>query len=486
METSENIIKERLRKLLESFNCTEFVYNNSENKISFYNVLPDKKNILDVDFDDWKLKTQKNGRIHPDDMELFLDICEKLQKGKNVDAKLRTDYLSQGIETVRVVGSSILDNDNQIIETIGFFAVSNHIDQSLPNHNIEEILLNYNLDPLTKILNKQAIKELVESELAAKPNYPIAFMMIDLDNFKQINDNYGHLFGDSFLVEVGTILKNTFADRGKAGRIGGDEFFVFLYDCSTYDRIAAAGKEVCTEISNIYRGKIKGFDVTCSIGISQYPIDGCTYEELFLKSDKCLYRAKTKGKNAYVIYNEEKHGAITKEGETLTALEETNRISNNKFISNVLEVLFSNPDKETAINIALTMIGNRYLLDRIVVYKRDLAYRLKLVYKWGTYDQIDSFISYADKKYHEYFNKDSIYSVYDVNKIIDVYYFQYTCLKKSNTKSFVQYIDNDIKGVRNLISFDMCAKKRLWQKEEIDTFMIISKIICLLVDKLEQ
>ncbi len=134
-----------------------------------------------------------------------------------------------------------------------------------------------------------------------------ALLIIDLDNFKGVNDTYGHAVGDKVLAGVADKMRETFRQQDYLGRIGGDEFAVYLAFSETVKD---------EERSNIIRsraayfgsvvGKISeenGLDraTSCSIGIAIEPQHGMNYEELFNNADKALYLAKDAGKNQYYL-----------------------------------------------------------------------------------------------------------------------------------------------------------------------------------------
>ena len=126
-----------------------------------------------------------------------------------------------------------------------------------------------------------------------------AFMILDLDNFKQINDQYGHYFGDRVLCEVSDQLRKLFRSSDILGRIGGDEFLVFMADID--DRRSAADKAeaILLNIRQIHRQERIPTPVTCSIGIAVYPEDAQDYDGLYQCADHALYEAKNQGKSKF-------------------------------------------------------------------------------------------------------------------------------------------------------------------------------------------
>ncbi len=164
------------------------------------------------------------------------------------------------------------------------------------------------LDPLTGLLQRPYIigfaQHLIEN------NIPFSFGMLDLDNFKFINDTYGHSAGDGVLSTVAHELIDSLDGIGLAGRFGGDEYlFINLRDLEYSDKKHFFEKVYTS--SRVLRRNVelphcKPF-ITGTIGCATFPDDASDYEELFGMVDKTLYRGKSKGRNCYIIYVEEKH-----------------------------------------------------------------------------------------------------------------------------------------------------------------------------------
>ena len=167
------------------------------------------------------------------------------------------------------------------------------------------------LDSLTKVICREYIIDIARKLLEEKK--PFTLLIIDLDNFKQINDSFGHLTGDFILKSVSENLLRVLQRTAYIGRYGGDEFLLLIPGVTDYD-------DVHKYLENIY-GKDKVFRkyyndgtrdiyLTATGGCASYPQDGTTFDELFGKADKALYRGKTKGRNCFIIYVESKHANI--------------------------------------------------------------------------------------------------------------------------------------------------------------------------------
>ena len=129
-------------------------------------------------------------------------------------------------------------------------------------------------------------------------------MIMDIDNFKQVNDSLGHIMGDAVLERIGRILKNSVGPRDIAARIGGDEFAVFLKGDYTDGEIREYCEMVFAEVGNELSELVVDNDmITLSIGIAQVPLDAYDYFGLYAKADKALYYVKQNGKNDYHFFS---------------------------------------------------------------------------------------------------------------------------------------------------------------------------------------
>ena len=125
--------------------------------------------------------------------------------------------------------------------------------------------------------------------------------LFDVDNFKSINDTYGHLFGDEVLSKIATILNANLNGRGIAGRFGGDEFYIFTSNIKDTEDLRILLTTMRKELQYAFDSRIDEFGVTLSVGVSEYPKDGNNYEILFKKADKCLYLARKRKKPFYYL-----------------------------------------------------------------------------------------------------------------------------------------------------------------------------------------
>ena len=164
----------------------------------------------------------------------------------------------------------------------------------------EKLVVDAKMDKMTMVYNRSATIDNIKKILRDEPDGLHALFMIDVDNFKALNDNFGHQAGDEFLVEMAGRLKKEFEECGVVGRIGGDEFFVLMRNAGSIDAVSKKAKEVLSSIQ-VLCGRYPVIRISASIGISLYPKHGETVDELYGQADGALYQAKREGKNQFII-----------------------------------------------------------------------------------------------------------------------------------------------------------------------------------------
>lgn len=177
------------------------------------------------------------------------------------------------------------------------------------------------IDQLTGILNKRTFEETAAYRISIALSFEDhALILLDIDNFKGVNDTLGHAAGDKVLARTGSILRGVFSNEDYIGRIGGDEFCVLVNSSpekgrSYTDYIKERCQELCDTFASNYAGDAGDYKISASIGVSMFGEHGAAFEELYKAADKALYSSKHKGKDTYTIYNKELEDSPAKIGE---------------------------------------------------------------------------------------------------------------------------------------------------------------------------
>ena len=171
-------------------------------------------------------------------------------------------------------------------------------------------------DPLTDLYNRRIFEDLLRYEVsrAKRKGYRFSLILIDLDNFKYINDTYGHNVGDVVLKSVADMLEASIRDGDLVARIGGDEFVILLSETPLLEAVKVAERIR----RNLEKNRICVFDgsvisVSASLGVVEYPTHGSSKEELMMIVDNALYKAKDLGKNKVYVPTEEEIKQTIKE-----------------------------------------------------------------------------------------------------------------------------------------------------------------------------
>ena len=161
-------------------------------------------------------------------------------------------------------------------------------------------------DGLTGLFNHRHFQERITHEFHRIGRFPepLSLLIIDLDHFKEINDSYGHPVGDSVLKEVSNIIKKTIRNIDVPARYGGEEFAVILIGTEARGALRMAERLRKAVMKKVFSAEGKGFQITVSIGITTYPDDIQSKEELIEKADRALYHAKKTGRNRSVLWSD--------------------------------------------------------------------------------------------------------------------------------------------------------------------------------------
>lgn len=293
------INQERYKIIVEQSNDIIFDYNIKDKSIYFSNNFVHKMGYEPI-LNDVPKSFVKNGAIFDSDIQTFNDFFERIISGEQSnEASFRIRTGLNKYIWFKTFAITIYDE-----YFVPLRAVGKIVDINKQKHETELLHEQIRRDPLTTLYNKLATKNMIETYLHTdgkdKTN---AMFFIDIDNFKSINDNLGHSFGDKAISEISDNIKKLFRASDIVGRVGGDEFIVFLKNASSIQLIIDKANEVSDLFRNTYADDELEYKISGSIGISLYPDDATDYNGLFKKSDLALYSAKKKGKDRFEFYD---------------------------------------------------------------------------------------------------------------------------------------------------------------------------------------
>ena len=185
-------------------------------------------------------------------------------------------------------------------DSIHMFAYRKNIDEEKKKEQKAE------LDEMTGFYNKKVTERIIDRMLLESPEQKYDFFIFDIDNFKQANDNFGHLFGDLCIKEFTRVIKESFGEENAImGRVGGDEFVVFTPIINT-EWVDRKAKEVSKALNIKCENNSSYWDMSASIGIAITPEDGKEFKDIYKNADIALYQTKEKGKNGYTLHKGKK------------------------------------------------------------------------------------------------------------------------------------------------------------------------------------
>lgn len=190
-------------------------------------------------------------------------------------------------------------------------------------------------DHLTGLLNRRGFEEALQAQLddGADTSDSGVILLLDLDQFKDINDTLGHPAGDEVLVGLAGVLKRSLPAESIIARLGGDEFAVILPRAGTY-RAEVVGQSMLSALDKTVFDTFTGarVRVTCSAGVVLYPLHGSTVEQLMSRVDLALYSAKERGRNRLTMYSTMERRAKESEARLAMRLAIRDALDNNKFV----------------------------------------------------------------------------------------------------------------------------------------------------------
>ncbi|WP_459478187.1 sensor domain-containing diguanylate cyclase [Clostridium saccharoperbutylacetonicum] len=261
-------------KFEEKFGWNLNIQKYNKNFFNEFKIHPEDKTLLNKIFDDMKAFNKQS---------IIKQIRLMKKNGEYLWCEMKLNYIQRNGKIVRVIGK-ISDIDH-IVKEFSLLKLKSEYDQ------------------LTELYNKTTFYDKVKNYIKEHKESTCTLIFIDLDNFKAVNDNLGHMTGDEVIKDTANKIIDVFNESDAiVSRFGGDEFCVFNPSLSI-PLIKEKIKLLCENLNAKYIGNNIEVRVSASIGIAFYPSDGKTLEALIEKSDVALYESKEKGKNQFTIYN---------------------------------------------------------------------------------------------------------------------------------------------------------------------------------------
>ncbi|MEG2833326.1 MAG: diguanylate cyclase, partial [Ruthenibacterium sp.] len=315
------------------------------------------------------------------------------------------------------------------------------------------------------------------------PNGRHALMVLDIDDFKGINDTLGHAFGDLVLIDVSAKLKTAFRSNDIVGRIGGDEFSVLMKNIPDTGSVLKKGAELSKLFHQTYVGEKQQCKISCSIGMIITEADADeSFETLYRKADAALYQAKQSGKNRFVLYQAGDADSYPIEStktddEDLQNLEKSHTLE-----AYIFELLYTARDFESSINMALAAIGQQFAVSRISVFEHQKdGHTTRNLYEWcneGVSAKLEKLqqleLFSGDTSIMDCFDGDGLLYCNDVRELPP---YAREILERQHVLATLQVTISNDGRVFGFIGFDDCNLCRVWTAEEVEKLSYLSKVL---------
>ena len=443
-----------------------FMVTDGKQTMSFYN----------GSLGDWKESRIKSDALEHDAAQELETFCNALYNGEKFFKREITVNLLNKIgrmDKCAIKGKTILNEDGTEI-VIGVIT----IDESADARGAEAYAgISDMKDPGTDLLNKRAITDYVRNLIDSKPDKNVTIAIIDVDDFKTINDTYGHMFGDEVLYKVADILRDAVGRKGLCGRIGGDEMFIVMEGLKDDEGIRNVLRTVRNNVSWLYHDDSRNINkITCSIGSATYPYDAGDYDELFKIADKMLYLAKEKGKNRYIIYHEDIHREYVYGMGRIVDLTEKVFYRYHKMgvVNTIIREYREATDKRR--QELLEMIVVAFDLDTIILYDQKLETKYILYGEQRMSEDNGSYLK--EDNYIPGFREDGLFAIDNINFFEVKAPALYKVYSKYGITQAVQYIiGGNIKKNNNIISFARFKQNKKWAEMDMNFLAVIGDYI---------
>jgi len=414
--------------------------------------------------------------FHPDDLDELRNMIENLVTGtadtQSLDVRL-ADKDSRYLWS-RITATIRRDRQGRPERIIGII-------QDIDELKRATLILKERAerDALTKLLNKASAEAMASSYLADKDPMTLAgLMVLDLDNFKSVNDILGHMYGDGVLTQVGATLRKLFRSQDIIGRIGGDEFIVLLKDIPNKELLQDRCKTVVQTLKMLFERSMPDLNVSCSIGAALSPQHGTDYATLFRHADEALYTAKNKGKNQFKLYSS--RDKYTQRSTTRIDSDDPGMVSAETFERFVFRSLYESHDLPTTINDLLAFVGENFGVSRAYIFENNEDNTAcSNTFEWcdeNTAPEIDNLqnVSYIDDipGWPEVYDEDGILYCQDISELAPQFR---AVLEPQGIKSMLQVAIRDQGVFRGYIGFDECTHNRLWSQDQLDKLSFLAE-----------
>lgn len=465
-------------------------------------------------------------RVHPEDMGELYRVEEHIRREKDrIYAEMRycfDENNSGNYQLSAIQGYRVYDGKMGIYKIIG------HMYRMEEQWREKQQYYESKRDTMTYLWNHKYTREYIQDYLSQDGREELhgreafhgkeefhgrktfqgnrgAFFIIDIDNFKNINDSMGRLFGDHVILSVAKVLRNIFKSKDIIGRMGGDEFVVFMKMEHTNSMEQAFSMEqansilirqkcddICSAVSKIYCGE-RICNVSASVGVSRFPEDGQSYDEIFEKADKALYYTRRTGSNSYAVY--EAAIAMMPFGgreleRNLELRAEQREETYNSFYNEISELTFrllgDTTDADSAIRLLLHKLKDHFGFDAINIQEVDRERPRTMRYIYEVREDSLPVRQDTDRQYTEAEWMTMLYAMergrylYDRGAGMDLFF------SEGKISSALRIPLGNKKYLTGVVDFVYMFKKHRWEENDVRFLESFSRILSVYLTRVRE
>lgn len=467
----------RVRLLMSLTDEFAFIYDKETNMFKIFKYDRFNRIILyDMDIDQWKREMLSKSYVKYDEKAMLDTLVLNMKTyADSFSIKMNCAIRTQSdiFEAVRFIGT--VHNESSTNKIIVGRVVS---DESVGHASTAmEIMNELQYDSLTGVYNKKTITEYAKKRIAEEKEKRIVIAILDVDNFKSVNDTFGHLYGDKVLARVGGRLKEIVGEDGVIGRIGGDEFMIVFNGLDDDQVLRGMLRAIRTQIKWEFAEDFENLSITCSIGASIFPVNGRDYEDLFKKADCCLYIAKEKGRDRYVFFRDEMHRASYEamlNKNQLNAMKNPREIRELKNVASFMENAMT--DSRKAILDAMRHMKDTFGIDNINIY---YGQGMKKVYSFGSDipEAKDAMYVFSEEFQKLMGENERFLQIGFADAFSDITPDFCGRMKAERIASTIQCYIGDKRNIKGLVTFNKCREASQWANYEIDCARIFAAVL---------
>lgn len=466
---------EKYHALIEMDCCCFFEYDAVKDRLSFSNnmVIPELSGKV-IEHSTF----QMSNIIVDRDVQIFIEF---LHFAQDFPIEFRIKGYVQNAIWCQARGTAVKNEDGEMVAFVGYII---NIDEQ--KREMERQTKQSRMDSLTGVWNELAVKEIINGILHTSDSEDChAMLIIDLEKFNKLNQRLGFLFGNVVLNNIAVNLRKHMSEQDVIGRIGGDEFLLFLRNIDSPSEAIEKARTFYKIVQETYTGESLDLQMSCNIGISIFPEHGTTYMEMFSKADMALYETKQNNGMYYVYSKDTMKLPKLSEGQLYYNVYDTSELNtykkneiNMELVYFAMDLLANTKDVGSAVNMLLDKIGRNFAVNNVVVVEQERG-TVSISYSWNYKEGLGKG-TVIDNDAEELFTLASSHSNGKSCCITELDREKRT--PNEENMLLCGFFDND--KLKGYVYMDRNKEHGHWNKQDVDSFLFITKIISFYLLKL--